>query len=107
MDDLARLAALYGVATTYQPAEDVTVRVPEATIAAVLRQLGVDTDTPESLRAHLYGAEREAAGRLLPKVLVWWAGARPPAELAALGARHPPAAGTGGGGGLGGGRGKG
>lgn len=84
MDDLARLAALYGVATTYQPAEDVTVRVPEATIAAVLRQLGVDTDTPESVRSCLAGVEREAADRVLPRVLVWWAGSRPPAELGAL-----------------------
>ncbi|MEV0991625.1 4-alpha-glucanotransferase [Streptomyces sp. NPDC049949] len=84
MDDLARLAALHGVATTYQPAEDVTVRVPEATVVAVLRQLGVDCDTPEAVRGHLAAAEREAAHRLLPPVLVWWAGSEPPRELAAL-----------------------
>ncbi|MFB7784962.1 4-alpha-glucanotransferase [Streptomyces vinaceus] len=84
MDDLARLAALHGVATTYQPAEDVTVRVPEATVAAVLRELGVDCDTPDAVREHLAEAEREAARRLLPAVLVWWAGSQPPAELAAL-----------------------
>ncbi|MFK0235988.1 4-alpha-glucanotransferase [Streptomyces vinaceus] len=84
MDDLARLAALHGVATTYQPAEDVTVRVPEATVAAVLRELGVDCDTPDAVREHLAEAEREAAQRLLPPVLVWWAGSQPPAELAAL-----------------------
>ncbi|MFD5148820.1 4-alpha-glucanotransferase [Streptomyces sp. NPDC058401] len=84
MDDLARLAALYGVATTYQPAEDVTLRVPEATVAAVLRELGVNTDTPESVRADLAAAEHDAAHRLLPRVLVWWAGSRPPVELAAL-----------------------
>ncbi|AWZ09303.1 MULTISPECIES: 4-alpha-glucanotransferase [unclassified Streptomyces] len=84
MDDLARLAALNGVATTYQPAEDVTVRVPESTVAAVLRRLGADTDTPESVRAHLAAAEHEAAQRLLPRVLVWWAGSRAPAELGAL-----------------------
>ncbi|GHE41626.1 4-alpha-glucanotransferase [Streptomyces vinaceus] len=84
MDDLARLAALHGVATTYQPAEDVTVRVPEATVAAVLRELGVDCDTPDAVREHLAEAEREAAQRLLPAVLVWWAGSQPPAELAAL-----------------------
>lgn len=84
MDDLARLAALYGVATTYQPAEDVTLRVPESTVAAVLRQFGVDTDTPESVRADLAAAEHDAAHRLLPRVLVWWAGSRPPVELGAL-----------------------
>ncbi|MCP3756063.1 4-alpha-glucanotransferase [Streptomyces sp. TBY4] len=84
MDDLARLAALYGVATTYQPAEDVTLRVPEATVAAVLRQLGVNTDTPESVRADLAAAEHDAVHRLLPRVLVWWSGSRPPVELGAL-----------------------
>ncbi|MET9883674.1 4-alpha-glucanotransferase [Streptomyces sp. NPDC006430] len=84
MDDLDRLAALHGVATTYQPAEGVTVRVSDATVAAVLRQLGVDTDTPEAVRGHVEAAEREAAHRLLPPVLVWWAGSQPPAELAAL-----------------------
>ena len=36
MDDLARLAALYGVATTYQPSKDVTVTVPRDTVRAVL-----------------------------------------------------------------------
>ncbi|MEV6578371.1 4-alpha-glucanotransferase [Streptomyces sp. NPDC051582] len=84
MDDLARLAALHGVATTYQPAEDVTVRVPEATVVAVLRELGVDCATPEAVRGHLAEAGREASQRLLPPVLVWWAGSERPAELAAL-----------------------
>ncbi|MFD7095722.1 hypothetical protein, partial [Streptomyces xanthophaeus] len=36
MDDLDRLAALHGIATAYQPAADVTVRVPQATVTAVL-----------------------------------------------------------------------
>ncbi|MEU8842088.1 4-alpha-glucanotransferase [Streptomyces roseus] len=84
MDDLARLAALHGVATTYKPAEDVTVRVPEATVAAVLRELGVDCSTPEAVREQLAEAGREVSRRLLPPVLVWWAGSQPPAELAAL-----------------------
>ncbi|MFJ3199168.1 4-alpha-glucanotransferase [Streptomyces sp. NPDC086989] len=84
MDDLARLAALHGVATTYQPAEGVTVRVPEATVRAVLRELGVDCDTPQAVRGHLAEADWEAAHRLLPPVLVWWAGSPPPAGLADL-----------------------
>ncbi|KMO94830.1 4-alpha-glucanotransferase [Streptomyces roseus] len=84
MDDLARLAALHGVATTYKPAEDVTVRVPEATVAAVLRELGVDCSTPEAVREQLAEAGREVSRRLLPPVLVWWAGSQPPTELAAL-----------------------
>ncbi|MFD7085489.1 4-alpha-glucanotransferase [Streptomyces sp. NPDC059918] len=84
MDDLARLAALHGVATAYQPAEDVTVRVPEATVAAVLRELGVDCATPEAVRGHLAEAGREVSHRLLPPVMVWWAGSERPAALAAL-----------------------
>lgn len=73
MDDLARLAAQYGVATDYRPAADVTVPVPEATVKAVLAVLGVVTDDAGSIRA---GAEaaREAAGRLLPPTVVLWQG---------------------------------
>ncbi|MGW5850435.1 4-alpha-glucanotransferase [Streptomyces sp. NPDC055254] len=84
MDDLARLADLHGIATAYQPAADVTVRVPEATVRAVLGLLGVATGTPECVRERLAEAEREAAARLLPPVLVRWEGAPPPPELAAL-----------------------
>ncbi|MGW0390815.1 4-alpha-glucanotransferase [Streptomyces sp. NPDC003042] len=84
MDDLARLAALHGVATAYQPSEDVTVEVPEATVRAVLGLLGVCADTPEDIRGELERARQEAESRLLPPVLVRWEGAEPPAELAAL-----------------------
>ncbi|MEU3775099.1 4-alpha-glucanotransferase, partial [Streptomyces sp. NPDC032472] len=84
MDELARLAALHGVATTYEPAEGVTVPVPRTTVAAVLGQLGVCADTPDDVRAELAGAEAAAAERLLPPVLVQWASSAPPAALAAL-----------------------
>ncbi|MFI5616681.1 4-alpha-glucanotransferase [Streptomyces sp. NPDC051567] len=84
MDDLARLAALHGVATGYRPAEDVTVQVPPDTVTAVLGRLGVDATTPEAVRERLAEAGRAAAQRLLPPVLVWWAGSPPPPELAAL-----------------------
>ncbi|MEW2414955.1 4-alpha-glucanotransferase [Streptomyces sp. NPDC046866] len=84
MDELARLAALHGVATTYEPAEGVSVPVPRATVAAVLGQLGVCTDTPEDVRAELARAEAAVAERLLPPVLVHWAASAPPAALAAL-----------------------
>ncbi|MGW7457903.1 4-alpha-glucanotransferase [Streptomyces sp. NPDC054797] len=84
MDDLARLANLHGVATAYQPAADVTVEVPRATVATVLGTLGAVTDTPEDIRVCLAEAEGQARGRLLPNVLVWWAGSPPPDELAAL-----------------------
>ncbi|MET9319007.1 4-alpha-glucanotransferase [Streptomyces sp. NPDC003038] len=84
MDDLARLAALHGIATAYQPAADVTVPVPEASVAAVLALLGVVTGTPEDIRERLADAERAAAARLLPPVLVRWEGEPPPPELSAL-----------------------
>lgn len=84
MDDLARLAALYGVATSYKPAEDVTVQVPETTVRTVLGLMGVPVDTPEAVRATAAGAERERAGRLLPPTLVHWRGEPAPGPLAAL-----------------------
>lgn len=84
MDDLSRLAALHGIATTYQPAADTTVAVPPATVAAVLGLNGVRTDTPDEVRAELARAEGLRAARLLPPVVVGWAGEPPPAALAAL-----------------------
>ncbi|MFF0550460.1 4-alpha-glucanotransferase [Streptomyces sp. NPDC004311] len=88
MDDLARLAALHGIATVHQPAPDVTVPVPEATVRTVLGLLGVAADTPEEVRGAADLAERLRAERLLPPTVVHWQGggappARPPA-LAAL-----------------------
>ncbi|MFG2751443.1 4-alpha-glucanotransferase [Streptomyces xanthophaeus] len=84
MDDLDRLAALHGIATAYQPAADVTVRVPQATVTAVLGLIGVPAGTPEEVRARRRAAEEEAAARLLPPVLVHWAGGPPPPALAGL-----------------------
>ncbi|MFD3545461.1 4-alpha-glucanotransferase [Streptomyces sp. NPDC058655] len=84
MDDLARLADLHGIATTYQPAAEVTVEVPRSTAAAVLGLLGVRTDTPEDVREELARARADAGARLLPPVLVGWSGEPPPAALAAL-----------------------
>ncbi len=84
MDDLARLAAQYGVATDYRPAADVTVPVPEATVKAVLGLLGVVTDDAESIRVSAESAAREAAGRLLPPTVVLWQGERVAPEPARL-----------------------
>ncbi|MBT2539681.1 4-alpha-glucanotransferase [Streptomyces sp. ISL-44] len=84
MDDLARLAALHGIATAYQPAADVTVQVPEATVKAVLGLLGVVTAAPGDIRAEADGAEREEAVRLLPPTLVHWQGDPTPPALAGL-----------------------
>lgn len=74
MDDLARLAALHGIATAYQPAPDVTVQVPEATIRTVLGVLGVVTDDAESIRGSAESAAEKAARRLLPPTVVLWQG---------------------------------
>ncbi|MFJ7588159.1 4-alpha-glucanotransferase [Streptomyces sp. NPDC097617] len=74
MDDLARLAAQYGVATDYRPAADVTVPVPEATVKTVLGLLGVVTGDATSIRVRAEAAVREAAGRLLPPTVVLWQG---------------------------------
>ncbi|MFD8980811.1 4-alpha-glucanotransferase [Streptomyces sp. NPDC059564] len=80
MDDLARLAALHGVATAYQPAEDVTVEVPPATVRAVLDVLGVPVDAPGAAGE----AERERTGLLPAPTVVQWRGEGVPAALAAL-----------------------
>ncbi|MEU8622960.1 4-alpha-glucanotransferase [Streptomyces sp. NPDC048623] len=69
---LARLAALHGVATEYAPSEGVTVTVPETTVVAVLRALGVDASGPEAVAAALDAAERAARERLLPPTVVIW-----------------------------------
>ncbi|MBT2368407.1 4-alpha-glucanotransferase [Streptomyces sp. ISL-10] len=84
---LARLAALHGVATTFEPSEGVTVVVPEATVVAVLASLGVDASTPHAIGAALDRADRAAASRLLPSTAVVWqepGGPRLPAALGAL-----------------------
>ncbi|MFF9014959.1 4-alpha-glucanotransferase [Streptomyces sp. NPDC014870] len=69
---LARLAALHGVATAYEPSEGVTVQVPDATVVAVLAALDVDAGTPEAVAAALEAARRGAEARLLPPTLVRW-----------------------------------
>ncbi len=74
MDDLARLAALHGIATSYRPAPDVTVEVPEATITTILGLLGAVTDDAESIRVSARSAAEAAAGRLLPPTVVLWQG---------------------------------
>ncbi|MER6215582.1 MULTISPECIES: 4-alpha-glucanotransferase [unclassified Streptomyces] len=84
MDDLARLAAHHGVATSYRPAEDHTVQVPPATVRTVLGLIGVPVDTPEDVRRTADSAEREAAGRLLPPTVVQWRGEPAPEALTGL-----------------------
>ena len=54
--DLARLAAVHGVATEYKDQLERTVHVAAASVVAVLDAMGVDASTPaaiaDALRAH-------------------------------------------------------
>ncbi|MEV4438689.1 4-alpha-glucanotransferase [Streptomyces sp. NPDC049577] len=68
--DRARLAALHGVATSYEPSPGRTVRVPEDTVVAVLAALGVDASTPRAVRDALAAREQAERGRLLPPAVV-------------------------------------
>ncbi|MEU1704102.1 4-alpha-glucanotransferase [Streptomyces sp. NPDC005706] len=84
-EQLARLAALHGVDTSYRPAPDRTVDVPASAVVAALAALGVDAGTPDAVRAALAERERELRERLLPPTVVHWAGdPGGPAALAAL-----------------------
>ncbi|MYW44408.1 hypothetical protein, partial [Streptomyces sp. SID161] len=51
--DLARLAGLHGVATSYRPAPDRTVQVPASAVTAALAALGVDASGPAAVTAAL------------------------------------------------------
>ncbi|MFD7770106.1 4-alpha-glucanotransferase [Streptomyces sp. NPDC059787] len=82
-EDLSRLAALHGVATSYHPSPDRTVEASATAVTLALAALGVDTTTPEAVRAALTTRERELGERLLPPTVVGW-GAGTPAALAAL-----------------------
>ncbi|WP_078591622.1 4-alpha-glucanotransferase [Streptomyces megasporus] len=70
MGRLARLAAAYGVCTSYEPAPGRTVQVPEDTVVDVLAALGVDASTPRAVDKALERRAREEAGRLLPPTVV-------------------------------------
>ncbi|MEU5532570.1 4-alpha-glucanotransferase [Streptomyces sp. NPDC020362] len=87
-EELSRLAELHGVATSYSPSPDRTVRVSVAAVVAALAALGVDAGTPDAVRTALADKERELRERLLPPTLVIWTGGTEdgaaPAHLAAL-----------------------
>ncbi|WP_344961828.1 4-alpha-glucanotransferase, partial [Streptomyces thioluteus] len=68
--DRAHLAALHGVATSYEPAPGQSVPVPEETVVAVLAALGVDASTPRAVRDALDAHARAEQGRLLPPAVV-------------------------------------
>ncbi|MFH8288585.1 4-alpha-glucanotransferase [Streptomyces sp. NPDC018059] len=69
---LPRLAASYGVATSYSPSPGRTVPVSDAAVVAALAALGVDASGPEAIRAALAAREAHLAARLLPPTVVAW-----------------------------------
>ncbi|WP_426569506.1 4-alpha-glucanotransferase [Streptomyces canus] len=71
-DELTRLAALHGVATSYSPSPGRTVIASATAVTRALAVLGVDAGTPQAVRAALAAREREAAERLLPPTVVSW-----------------------------------
>lgn len=75
-EELARLAALHGVATSYQPSPDRVVAAPAGAVVRVLGALGVDAGSPQAVRAALAARERELGERLLPPTVVCWSGSR-------------------------------
>ncbi len=82
-EELARLAALHGVAVSYQPSPDRTVTASAAAVTRVLAALGVDASGPEAVRAALAAREADLRERLLPPTVVCWSGS-PCEPLAAL-----------------------
>ncbi|MFE2281297.1 4-alpha-glucanotransferase [Streptomyces sp. NPDC059454] len=82
-EELSRLAALHGVATSYHPSPDRTVAASATAVTLALAALGVDAATPEAVRAARTARERELGARLLPPTVVGW-DTRTPAALAAL-----------------------
>ncbi|MFJ4618099.1 4-alpha-glucanotransferase [Streptomyces sp. NPDC088812] len=81
--ELTRLAALHGVAVSYEPSPGRTVTASAGAVARALAALDVDAGTPRAVRDALAARERELAGRLLPPTLVSWTD-RPADALTAL-----------------------
>ncbi|MFC7986851.1 4-alpha-glucanotransferase [Streptomyces sp. NPDC057336] len=68
--DLAALARVHGVDTSYTTWDGRCVPVPAATLTDVLAALDVNAGTPELVRAALEEARRARARRLLPPCVV-------------------------------------
>ncbi|GED87013.1 4-alpha-glucanotransferase [Streptomyces sp. 6-11-2] len=73
-DELTRLAALHGVATSYSPSPGRRVTASASAVVAALAALDVDASTPAAARAALTARERERDERLLPPTVVCWLG---------------------------------
>ena len=78
-EDLSRLAALYGVSTSYSPSPDRTVPASATAVTRTLTALGVAVDSPEAVRAARTAREEELRARLLPPTVVGWSGSTPEA----------------------------
>ncbi|MEV6317021.1 4-alpha-glucanotransferase [Streptomyces sp. NPDC051776] len=87
----ARLAALHGVATFYEPAPGHRIDVPDDTVVAVLAALGVDASTPRAVRAALDEHAHWEANRLLPQTVVLRRPTAPAPTAPHPGAPHPGA----------------
>ncbi|MFF4803974.1 4-alpha-glucanotransferase [Streptomyces sp. NPDC001351] len=74
-EELYRLAALHGVATSYSPSPDRTVAASATAVTLALAALGIDAGTDDTTRAALAARERELGERLLPPTVVLWSGA--------------------------------
>src|SRR3954468_9954755 len=74
-EDLSRLAALPGVATSYSPSPDRTVAASATAVTLALAALGIDASADDVTRAALAARERELGERLLPPTVVLWSGA--------------------------------
>ncbi|MHA4813893.1 4-alpha-glucanotransferase [Streptomyces aculeolatus] len=66
---LARLAALHGVAVSYERTPGRALKVPEETLVAVLAALGVDASGPAAVAAALAAYEKAERDRILPATL--------------------------------------
>ncbi|MEU1115547.1 MULTISPECIES: 4-alpha-glucanotransferase [unclassified Streptomyces] len=79
---LTRLAASYGVATSYSPSPGRTVPAADAAVIAALAALDVDASTPEAAESALAAREAELSARLLPPTVVAWTDAAAPTTRA-------------------------
>ncbi|MEU6127074.1 4-alpha-glucanotransferase [Streptomyces sp. NPDC047123] len=87
---LSRLAASYGVATSYSPSPGRTVRAADAAVIAALAALDVDASSPEAVRSALAAREAQLAARLLPPTVVAWTDGPPSAATTAAPTALPP-----------------
>jgi 4-alpha-glucanotransferase len=69
-DNLGRLAAVHGVATSYTDQLQRRVDVSPDTVVAVLAALGVDASTDEEIQAELARAEADRADQVPPVVVL-------------------------------------